>query len=266
MGAPPEDNNFHRGNENPQIHVNIDTDFLMAKYEVTLAEYKIFVKETNHIQPDGCIVLRDEKWEFHNGYDWLHLTYPQKNSHPVSCVSWNDAKAYTAWLSQKAKHPYRLPTEAEWAYAARAGVTTRYYWGDHKGIDGPMCEAVNVMDTSLTDMPDYSAWRGVSNCSDGYPFTSPVGAFPPNKFGVYDMIGNLWEWTEDCYAATLSQHSKTKQAHITPHCKERVLRGGTWANNWEWVRLSIRHGSPADTRSESRTIRVVRNIKGIYDE
>src|SRR5690606_12976351 len=125
---------------------------------------------------------------------WKDAGFPQTDTHPAVCVSWNDIQAYVAWLTKKTGHTYRLPTEAEWEYAARAGNPNARYGS---GKTAELCRALNGGDADFTAM--YPAARDSHrDCSDGYVYTAPVGRFEPNAWGLYDIYGNVWEWVQDC--------------------------------------------------------------------
>jgi len=178
--------------------------FAIGKYEVTFEEYDEFCKATGHDKAD------DRGWG--------------RGRRPVINVSWNDAMAYAQWLSQKTNKTYRLPTEAEWEYAARAGTETNYWWGD----------------TASHEYANY----GKDECCDGliqgkdqWEFTAPVGSFEQNPFGLHDMHGNVWEWT--CSAYTDSYNGSEITCDMTDEVL-RVLRGGSWYNNPGWVRSASR--------------------------
>ena len=128
---------------------------------------------------------------FHANYSWRNVGFAQTDLHPVVCVSWNDAVAFCDWLSRKEGKTYRLPTEAEWEYACRAGTTTRYWCGDDP--EG-LARAANVPDASAKSL--FPAWKTIG-ASDGCVFTAPVGSYRPNPFGLYDMHGNAWQWCSD---------------------------------------------------------------------
>jgi formylglycine-generating enzyme required for sulfatase activity len=145
----------------------------------------------------------------------------KSDDHPVVNVSWNDARAFCAWLSAKEGKTYRLPTEAEWEYAARAGTKTRYHTGD---ADASVEGYANVADARAKKVfPD---WTTVA-FDDGYVFTAPVGQFKANGFGLHDMIGNAWEWCEDGYDAKAYQRGACKDPVVVGGAL-RVLRGGSW--------------------------------------
>jgi formylglycine-generating enzyme required for sulfatase activity len=150
-------------------------------------------------------------------------------------VSWNDAVAFCQWLSKKESKTYRLPTEAEWEYACRAGTTTRYYSGDDPET---LAKAANVTDaTAKVKFPD---WKYTIKSSDGYVFTAPVGKFKPNAFGLHDMHGNAWQWCADWYGAEYYAASPADDPNGPDSGDGRVLRGGSW------------YYRPSSTRSASR--------------
>jgi formylglycine-generating enzyme required for sulfatase activity len=135
-------------------------------------------------------------------------------------VSWDDANAYVTWLSKKTGKPYRLLTEAEYEYATRAGTETPYPWGDDIGKNNANCNGCG------------SEWDNKQ--------TAPVGSFAPNRFGLYDMVGNVWEWVEDCYHETYNGAPTDGSAWITGDCSTHVVRGGSWNNNPENLRSAFR--------------------------
>src|SRR5262252_5705405 len=200
MGAPAgEEGNLpapYSGHSVPQHLVTIRHRFAIAKFDVTRDEYAQFVAETHRPDPDSCTTIEASGNGFivTNG-NWHSTGFPQTGKDPVVCVSWDDAQAYVAWLSAKTGHVYRLPTEAEWEYAARAGTTTARYFSDNPA---EFCRHTNVGDLDYSEQHpgDSDVNRG---CRDGYAFTSPVGSFPPNQFGLYDMLGDVMNWTEDCW-------------------------------------------------------------------
>ncbi len=178
--------------EHPQHRVRITKPFYMGTYHVTRGQFRQFVAET-HYKTDAekgerPLVLgwNPEKKEFdNNDYSWRNTGFQQTDEHPVVNVSWNDAGAFCQWLSKKEGKTYRLPTEAEWEYACRAGTTTRYYSGDDPET---LAKVGNVADAAAkAQFPD---WTWTIKANDGYVFTAPVGKFKPNAFGLYDMHGN----------------------------------------------------------------------------
>jgi formylglycine-generating enzyme required for sulfatase activity len=218
MGSPASEIGRDK-DEGPQQPVTIERSFAVGKFEVTVAQYKVFADETG--QPvDNC-----DMWVITDTAPNAP-GFPQDGSHPAVCISWDDAKAYTAWLSRKVGKEYRLLTEAEWEYAARAGTTSRFYFGDD---DGQICNYANS-----ADQPHRKFVPGAAKCRDGYIYTAPVGTFAPNAFGLYDMLGNAWEWVEDCahdnYKDMPAATKQTGAAWTNENCTSRIMRGGGWSN------------------------------------
>ena len=171
------------------------------------------------------------------------------------CVSWNDARAYAQWLSRKTGKRYRLPTEAEWEYAARAGTTTSRYWGDDPA---QACRYANVADQSRLQTWGFGQKH---DCTDGHYFTAPAGGHAPNRFGLYDMIGNVWEWTEDCWNASYAGAPVDGSAWLAGDCAQRVERGGSWSTVPRFARSGARHKNSADYRDNLTGFRVGRNLE-----
>jgi formylglycine-generating enzyme required for sulfatase activity len=186
--------------ERPQHQVVIARPFALSKYEISFAEYDAFARATQRKLPD------DEGWG--------------RDQRPVINVSWQDAQAYANGLSEQTGKRYRLPTEAEWEYAARAGTTTRYSWGDEVGKNNANCRDCG------------SAWDNKQ--------TAPVGSFAANAFGLHDMAGNVYEWTEDCWHDDYQNAPGDGSAWVTGKCELRVMRGGSWGYTSGGLRASSR--------------------------
>ena len=262
MGAPAgeeERENLpdqRRGRSVPQHLVTIRHKLAIAKFDVTRDEYAQFVAETNRPDPDSCETLNASGTFIATNGNWHSPGFPQTGRDPVVCVSWDDAQAYVAWLSAKAGHVYRLPTEAEWEYAARAGTTTARY-----GSDNPaeLCRYTNVGDLDYSEQ--HPGDSGVNRaCRDGYAFTSPVGSFPPNQFGLYDMLGNVLNWNEDCSNANYSGAPTDGTAWQSGDCGRRVVRGGSWDADLSGVRSANRRGPPTSYRNTTLGFRVARTL------
>ena len=236
--------------------VTIRHKFAIGKFDVTRDEYAQFVAETNRPDPNSCTTVNASGTGFiaTNG-NWHSPGFPQTGRDPVVCVSWDDAQAYVAWLSAKTGHVYRLPTEAEWEYAARAGTTTARY-----GSDNPaeVCRYTNVADLEYSEQ--HPGDSGV-NCRDGYAFTSPVESFPPNQFGLYDMLGNVLDWNEDCWNPNYSGAPTDGTAWQSGDCSRRVARGGSWDMDLRAARSAFRRGLPTSTRNTTFGFRVARTLK-----
>jgi sulfatase modifying factor 1 len=175
---------------------------------------------------------------------------------PVVCISWNDAQAYAAWLSRRTHKTYRVPTEAEWEYLARAGSNSTRV---DDGTPNDACRVVNGGDLAYHKQFPGDHFVDVS-CSDGYVATSPVGTFPANAFGLFDMQGNVWQWTQDCYHESYDGAPSDGSAWTRPDCAMRVVRGGSWADDPRAIRFSRREKGEAATRYSSNGFRVVRAL------
>ncbi len=246
MGSPTtEEGRF--AIEGPMQRVTVQP-FAVAKYEVTVGEYRQFVQETGYQQESDC-------GPFENNRTWEAPGFPQTAQDPVVCVSYNDARAYLDWLNNRVDgSPYRLPTEAEWEYAARAGKRTAYFWGD-SADEG--CAFANGAD--LTAKTTWSGDWTPMNCEDGFVYTAPVGSFAPNPFGLHDMTGNVFEWTEDCYRDNLSSQTADPWPG-EPGCL-RVLRGGSWGVDPGNLRSADRGGDFPTLRVSGIGFRVARTLE-----
>jgi formylglycine-generating enzyme required for sulfatase activity len=218
-----------RGRAQPQHSVTLADGFRLGKYPVTRAEFAAFIADSGYSTNDVCTVYastgRQLEWKSQRGYSWRNPNYPQTDRDPVVCVGWDDAHAYTAWLSRKTGHDYRLPSEAEWEFAARAGSTTVRFWGDDPQQG---CRYANTADQKFVALKRFPG-DGALSCSDGYAYTAPVGRFQPNAFGLYDTLGNVWQWTEDCFNSSLEGAPSNGSAWLTGTCAMRVHKGGAWA-------------------------------------
>ncbi len=241
--------------EYPQHQVVIPHPFAMGRTEVTRAEFAAFVADTGTTIQANCLFWGNNKWERAPERDWRNPGFAQTDDDPVVCVDWSDAQKYAAWLSQRSGHTYRIPSEAEWEYAARAGSATARYWGDDTAI---ACAYGNVADDAMK--AHFNDWPALS-CNDGFVFTAPVGSFKPNAFGLYDMMGNVWEWTGDCIHDTYDGAPGTSAAwHDTPGC-DPVMRGGTWDGSLFLLRSAARVTFPQTQRMYRLGFRVVRDVK-----
>ena len=262
MGAPAgeeERENLpkeRRGHSVPQHLVTIRHKFAIAKFDVTRDEYAQFVAETNRPDPDSCVTLNASGTFIATNGNWHSPGFPQTGRDPVVCVGWDDAQAYVSWLSAKTGHVYRLPTEAEWEYAARAGTTTARYFSDNPA---EFCRHTNVGDLDYGEQ--HPGDSGVLACRDGYAFTSPVGSFPPNQFGLYDMLGDVMNMTEDCWNANYSGAPIDGAAWLTGECSRRVVHGGSWDMDLSGARSANRRiGVLTSHRNTSLGFRVARTL------
>lgn len=223
-GVPPH----QAAPERPRHRVTIGESFAIGRTEVTQAEYAAFVRDTERPSAE-CLVYGDKRWSAAVGADWKNPPFAQQPTHPVVCVNWRDAQAYADWLSEETGHRYRLPSEAEWEYAARAGTTTARYWGD--GLD-EACRYANVADA---DSP-----RPQFRCSDPFPYTAPADYGIPNRFDLYGMLGNVGEWTADCNYPDYAETPRDGSAVTGDSCETHVGRGGSWWNDAYYIRAARR--------------------------
>lgn len=232
MGSPTtEPGRFDA--EGPQHMVSIHA-FALGKFAVTNAEFLTFLRQTGY-QPAPCNPILGLVWQSPG----RGLAYPPGQTNPplwpAVCLSWNDAQAYVNWLNGKVRgmtspsdsraDSYRLPSEAEWEYAARAGTATARWWGDAIGTNNANCNGCG------------SKW-------DGSLF-APVGSFGPNAFGLFDMLGNAWQWVGDCWNESYVGGPTDGTAWTSGDCRKRVLRGGSWSNVPIFIRSATRAGADA---------------------
>jgi formylglycine-generating enzyme required for sulfatase activity len=295
MGSPADEKG-RGGDEGPLHEVTFKSPFAVGKLEVTVDEFAAFVAETNYVAgtcaalpaegcassgafrvtlPASCDVFNGSKYDERADRSWRNPGFPQTGSHPVVCLNWYDAKAYVAWLSKKTNHEYRLLSEAEWEYAARArqpGTATsypRYSFGDDEAA---MCRNGNAADQAAK-RAIFGPNRGtVFPCDDGHAHTAPAGSYPPNAFGLHDMHGNAWEWVEDCYedsyelASPLGLPRQTASQDVARAgtgpliCGRRVLRGGSWVDAPVAVRAAYRHWSAPGDKTDGYGFRVARSL------
>ena len=263
MGEPQRGRS-QTGAEQPQHEVTIAKGFAMARAEVTVAEFRAFVRQSGYV-PDsdrlGGASVYDEangRMQTRAGVGWQDDYAGQRaqGNDPVVNVSWNDAHAYVEWLSKRTGQHYRLPTEAEYEYAERAGTTTAYWWGD----GAPMGKVENL--TGAGDRsPAHRSWANAFKIyNDGYWGPAPVMSFQPNPFGLYDISGNVSEWVADCWHENYVRAPSDGSAWVNPGCAERVIRGGSWGSAPDQDRSSFRMGAAADARSGRVGFRVARDL------
>jgi formylglycine-generating enzyme required for sulfatase activity len=205
MGSPASEAGRH-SDEGPVREVRIGYALAVGRYEVTRREFGRFVAATGYrteaernVLVQGCLGRRGSTFENVSSLNWRNPGFDQGEDHPVVCVSWNDAQAYLKWLNESVPgRGYRLLSEAEWEYAARAGRgSARFPWGDDANAQ-EQCAWANGADlTARVRIPGHI--EAVANCSDGHAHSAPAGAFLPNGFGLYDMHGNVWEWVQDVW-------------------------------------------------------------------
>ena len=246
MGSP-ENEKDRLIDEGPQHVVSISKPFAVGKLHVTVEQFAAFVRETGY---KPSLICRDgENGKARADRSWRNPGLAQEGSHPVVCVDWNDAKAYVDWLAQKTGKPYRLLSEAEWEYAARGrtspGAYPRFWFGND---EKDLCRHGNGLDRKAHDSLSRLAGLTFVPCDDGYAFTSPAGRYVPNAFGLYDMAGNAWQWTADCYHVSYNGAPLDGSAWTTGACDSRVVRGGSWNSTPGYSRAAQRRKLTSDER------------------
>lgn len=232
MGSP--NNEMGRFGNETQHAVDIAKPFAIGRFDVTFYQWDACVKD------GGCNGYRpsDEGWG--------------RGNRPVINITWNDAQSYLAWLTEQTMVRYRLPSEAEWEYAARAGTTTARWWGnDISRVDakyGP------------DECPQQKNCGGFASGSGNWIYTAPVGSFPANPFGLFDVLGNVWQWTADCWHSDYQGAPTDGRPWEEPDCKRRVARGGSWTDLPNFLRSATRSGISADARRGHVGLRVVREM------
>jgi sulfatase modifying factor 1 len=254
MGSP--DSEAGRGDDEGPVHSVKITAYSIGKTEVTRGQFAEFVKRTRYSTGDKCWTLEKGSYKEHNG-NWREPGFAQSDLDPVVCINWNDAQAYVKWLSRRTGKHYRLPTEAEWEYAARGGSGTARYWGSNPD---DACAYANGADKTAQEKIHGATSWSVHQCTDGFAYTAPVGHFKPNAFGLHDMLGNVWEWTGDIYHVNYKGAPTDGSAWLGSGDK-RLLRGGSWNNSPSDLRAAVRYKNDPGLRFSSFGFRVVRSYK-----
>ncbi len=243
--------------------------FAIGKTEITRDQFELFIKETGYSITKGCGRFIYEKVEFVNDetLDWKSPGFDQTGNHPVVCVSWDDAQAFISWLNtifslSGQPNQYRLPSEAEWEYAARGkGPRTIFPWGRDPKFTN-MCKFANGRDEIAVKR--FGSMFEAAVCNDNHVYTAPVASYLPNSFGLHDMNGNVTEWVEDCYEDNHNKGQPTEgQAHrgLGSSCDERVIRGGSWFGPRDVLRSASRLSSEPKAREETLGFRLARSIQ-----
>ena len=230
-----------RKEEQPIHEIIINYDFEMSPTQVTVGEFKVFVEETDYVteaeKGDGTYVYTP-KFEKKEDASWKNPYFEQTDEHPVVCVSWNDAQAYINWLNKKTNEVYRLPTEAEWEYACRAESTTKWHFGDDE-----------------KELEEY-AWYD----DKGGKSTKAVGTKKPNKWGLHDMYGNVWEWCLDDYVDNYNDTPRDGSENKKGEEGTKVLRGGSWYDSANFTRSADRSGNGPTDRNGYVGFRLLRTL------
>ena len=244
LGSHPDTVDRSPG-EGPKREVRIAYTLRVARHETTRAQWQEFVAATGHRSGEGC-----QYYDGHYGYvlehDWRNPGFPQRPGHPVVCVSLRDAQAYADWMTARTGRRYRLPSSTEFEYFNRAGSDAPWFWGTDSTA---ACEYANVGDNGLK--PHYPKQQ-VHNCADDYLHTAPAGSFKPNAFGLHDTVGNVFEWTSDCWHARFDGAPTDGSPWLASEggdCALRTPRGGSWVSGPNWTRAAAQSRDPIDYRS-----------------
>ena len=237
MGSPEEEEG-RQDDEGPVHRVGIPSAFAVGVYEVTRGEFGGFVSSTGRSMEDGCDYVRNGRRREGLELSWRSPGFSQTDLHPAVCVSLKDARAYVAWLSGETGKAYRLLSESEWEYVARAQTTTRYYWGDAIGQNRANCR----------------------NCGSRWDLksTSPVGSFGTNGFGLHDIHGNVYEWVEGCWNDGYAGAPSDGSAWGGKYCNNHVRRGGSWSRTPDKARAANRAYNASGMRVNNTGFRVAR--------
>lgn len=273
IGSPNSDDARYP-DEGPMKNVKIDYMFSVGKFPITVKEFRAFIEETAYDAGEKCYIFTRPNYTFNytENYHWDRPGFKQSDDHPVTCINWYDAKAYAAWLTRKTGHEYRLLSEGEWEYAARgteypSQIYEKYSFGSDRS---KICQHVNGIDQYYSYNFDRHRYDGEYDlydnkdaglpCADGFVFTSPVGRFKPNKFGLYDVAGNVLQWVEDCYEDSHNRTPIDGSAFTIPDCRLRVIKSGSWANLQRSFRIAFRRRGNPEVRIAEIGFRVARSV------
>lgn len=249
---------MHAPNELPLHGVTLQNPFALGRSEVTRGQFTAFAEDTGY-EPEGCRILdrTTGQWRDEPDRSWRDPGFDQTDNDPVVCVNWDDATQYVEWLSTVTGQRYRLPTETEWEYAARAGTNISRYWGTDRDA---ACTHANIAGTEVAQSHTWRNAVALFDCNDGHVYTAPIQSFTPNPFGLYDILGNVREWTDDCWNENYRGAPIDGAAWQAGNCNRRVLRGGSWDDAASSVRAARRFNQPLQQRRADQGFRVARDV------
>jgi len=252
--------------ETPAVIVSFTRPFLVSRREITVGEFRRYVEATGAAPAPGCRIWLGGQWVQERDRCWSDpgFALPPRDDEPVVCVNWDDARAYTEWLTQESGKRYRLPSEAEWEYVARGGTSYPRYWGERDSREDLVlslaCDYANVYDSSAVDALRLP-WPN-ARCSDRAVTLAPAAQYKSNAFGVFDIIGNAREWVMDCYTASNLGRPDDGRAWIWQGgCERRGVRGGSWASRPRDARAPARGAELASHRQSDLGFRVARDYE-----
>ena len=263
MGSPDgESDRF--SNEGPRHRVTFERGFALSQTEISVAEFALFVQDTGYVTDaeragqSRVYEPRTGRMQMQDGVTWRNDYIGQRadDDLPVIHVSWNDAQAYVDWLSEQTGRGYRLPSEAEYEYALRAGTQSPYWWGE-----GSPSRVVENLTGDGDTSPTNARWNvAFRRYNDGYWGPAPVGSFEPNPFGLYDMAGNVMAWTEDCWHDSFVRAPGDGSAWVNPGCDRRVIKGGSWSSGPAMSRSAFRLSSSPGSSDMRLGMRIARDL------
>ncbi len=263
MGSPDnEDDRF--SNEGPRHRVTFERGFALGRTEVSVGEFSVFIQDTGYLtdaERSGSSRIYDPRsgrMDRQNNITWRqdYVGDPADANLPVVHVSWNDAAAFAEWLGEQTGRKYRLPSEAEFEYALRAGTQSRYWWGE-----GSPRNVVENLTGDGDISPTSARWNvAFRRYNDGHWGPAPVGSFEPNPFGLYDMSGNVMQWTKDCWHDSFVRAPGDGSAWVNPGCDRRVIKGGSWSSTPAMSRSAFRLSSTASSTDMRVGFRVARDL------
>ncbi len=252
MGSPesePERENWQKGTESPQHKVTIAQPFAVSRHAITRGQFAAFINNTSYKMDGGAHVWTGSEWKNDLNASWASPGFAQNDSHPVVCVSWDDAKAYVDWLSKRTGNPYRLLSEAEWEYVARAGRTTPFWWGS----------SITPKQANYNGNAD--PFKGGGSKGEYRKRTVPVDNFEPNPWGLYQVHGNVWEWCEDAWHDNYNGAPDDGSAWIAGgDTSRRVVRGGSWLDIPRLLRSADRGWDSTVDRGNFQGFRLARTL------
>ncbi len=242
--------------EHGVVRVEIPYAFAIGRYELTIAEFAVFAEETGFESQGGCFeMLASKAWQLNAEASWRDPGYAVTDRHPAACLNSREYQLYLDWLSQKTGQRYRMPSEAEWEYAARLGSEEVRIWQPE---DADACRHLNGADAqfrqAFTD--DWLTFA----CDDGYPITAPVGTYAPNGIGMYDVFGNTAEVTLDCFVNGHAGAPTDGSPRAAEPCPVLVYKGGSWAAEPGFMRPAFRVAATPDVHGNGWGLRVVREL------
>jgi formylglycine-generating enzyme required for sulfatase activity/pimeloyl-ACP methyl ester carboxylesterase len=244
--------------EGPVQEITIKRKFAVGRTEISVGQYRNFTQATGYQAAQGCYIWDGKTATLNADGSWENAgtTYSAQDNEPAVCLAWTDAVAYVDWLEEKTGAAYRLLTEAEWEYAADAGSFADFPWGAD-----PLaaCEHANVFDLDAAAADIDSPLTAVK-CSDGHAGIAPVGSYAPNAFGLQDMVGNIWEWTADCYVMPRPTIPNDGSAVVVDQCDRRSVKGGSWITRIDRQRPTFRGRDPENLISRVFGFRIARDL------